>query len=147
MTAELATPDSLDSLDKSGEETEEEDKEGEVRGQEEPEREEKKSLLSNEEEKHKSSPTIQLAGGVVGSEGAGGIGGGGGGVSGGGGEMSPGSSHLIKVEREPESARCGPACGPSPLRVSVLCIVIISFWILIICIMHLDKKVGDLETL
>ena len=143
MTAELATPDSLDSLDKSGEETEEEDKEGEVRGREEPEREEKKSLLSNEEEKHKSSPTIQLAGGVVGSEGAGGNGGGGGG----GGEMSPGSSHLIKVEREPESARCGPACGPSPLRVSVLCIVIISFWILIICIMHLDKKVGDLETL
>merc|ERR550532_619500 len=59
--------------------------------------------------------------------------------------MSPGSSHLIKAEREPESARCGPACGPSPLRVSVLCIVIISFWILIICIMHLDKKMTGVQ--
>ena len=63
MTAELATPDSLDSLDKSGEETEEELQAGKVR--EEEEREEEKSLL-NEDDQHKPSPTIQVAGGLVG---------------------------------------------------------------------------------
>ena len=65
--------------------------------------------------------------------------------------MSPGST-LIKVDREAEKperpqvrGRCGSVCGPSPLRVSVLCIVIISFWILIICIVHLDKKMTGVQ--
>ena len=141
MTAELATPDSLDSLDKSGEETEEEEglQAGQVR--EEEEREEEKSLL-NEDDQQKPSPTIQVAGGVLGGE----VGDGGG-----GGGVSPGST-LIKVDREAEKperpqvrGRCGSVCGPSPLRVSVLCIVIISFWILIICIVHLDKKMTGVQ--
>ena len=36
-------------------------------------------------------------------------------------------------------------CGPSPLRVSVICLLVISFWILLVLIMHLDKKVTNVQ--
>ena len=154
MTAELATPDSLDSLARS--EGEEEEEEREDKGLERPdgeEREEENSLLK-EEEKDKSSPTIQLASGgqlQVGSGGGvggGGVGGGGGG--GGGGDGSPESSPQIAVSRAVVSSpsprvvsrpRGVSVCGPRPLRVSVICLVIISVWALLVFIMHLDKKV------
>ena len=36
-------------------------------------------------------------------------------------------------------------CGPSPLRVSVICLLVISFWILLVLIMHLEKKVTNVQ--
>ena len=137
MTAELATPDSLDSLDRSEGEEEQGEKGLERTGQEGEEREEENSLL-NEEEKDKSSPTIQLArGGHLQ-------------VAGGGGG-SPDSSQQIAVSRDVVVSHCSPrpvsrprcvsVCGPRPLRVSVVCCIIISVWVLLVFIMHLDKKV------
>ena len=40
---------------------------------------------------------------------------------------------------------CYSVCGPSPLRVSVICLLVISFWILLVLIMHLDKKVTNVQ--
>ena len=40
---------------------------------------------------------------------------------------------------------CYSVCGPSPLRVSLICVLVISFWILLVCIMHLDKKVTNVQ--
>ena len=140
MTAELATPDSLDSLDRSEGEEEQGEKGMERTGQEAEEREEENSLL-NEEEKDKSSPTIQLASGAQLQVGGGGGGGGG----------SPDSSQQIAVSRDVVVSHCSPrpvsrprcvsVCGPRPLRVSVVCSIIISVWVLLVFIMHLDKKV------
>ena len=36
-------------------------------------------------------------------------------------------------------------CGPSPLRVSVICLLVISFWILLVLIMHLAKTVRSVQ--
>ena len=40
---------------------------------------------------------------------------------------------------------CYSVCGPSPLRVSVLCLLVISFWALLVLILHLDKKVASVQ--
>ena len=36
---------------------------------------------------------------------------------------------------------CYSVCGPNPIKASVLCLLVISFWILLVVIIHLDKKV------
>ena len=40
---------------------------------------------------------------------------------------------------------CYSVCGPSPLRVSVICLLVISFWALLVLILHLDKKVASVQ--
>ena len=177
MAAELAKPDSMGDLDQADEEAEEEETEGNMEqveesepcaeqdkeAEQEQEAEERMSLLT-EEQKEKSSPSIQLVAGPVQPP------------------VSSGSGANIKVDIEqgpsPRSGvkrydgevininkvcvrvsqysgggcdprvrdgGCYSVCGPSPLKVSVICLLVISFWILLVLIMHLDKKVTNVQ--
>jgi len=150
--AELAKPDSMGDLDQDDEETEEEgDKSDQMKNIDDDEEDEHKEAdeageertsLLTEEQKEKSSPSIQLA------------------AAGAGETHHTHTNSGIKVDIEqgpsPRESQysgggevdggCRSVCGPSPLRVSVICIILISFWILLVFIMHLDKKVTNVQT-
>merc|ERR1712107_458858 len=156
MTAELAKPDSMEDLDKADEEedyhehyaddySKHEDEEAEV---------EKRSLLT-EDQKQGSSPSILLATATQNTNND-------------TNTNTPGSQptkHDIAEDkdqgprtsntdtrntrakiRDLESGRCYSVCGPRPIKVSVLCLLIISLWVLLVVIFHLDKKMNNVQT-
>lgn len=151
MMAELAKPDSMGDLDQDDDETEEGDKSEQMKNIDDDEDDEHKETdnageertsLLTEEQKEKSSPSIQLA------------------AAGSGETHHTHANSGIKVDIEqgpsPRESQysgggreadggCRSVCGPSPLRVSVICIILISFWILLVFIMHLDKKVTNVQ--
>lgn len=149
MMAELAKPDSMGDLDQDDDETEEGDKSEQMKNIDDDEDDEHKETdnageertsLLTEEQKEKSSPSIQLAAAGSGETHH---------THANSGikvdiELSPRESQYSGGGREADGG-CLSVCGPSPLRVSVICIILISFWILLVFIMHLDKKVTNVQ--